>query len=609
MKKLKYWVGIVVGIGLLSLTWSFVGSVPPQTFAQTLATPTPLPLFALPNANFERAFTSGTLALLPSDGRTVISANMLSDSATIFAPAQNLILDEVPVGSDPRAVAITPDSNRAVVANRGDNTLSVINIQTLRESVVENTIPLGGVSPVAVVVGDNRYAYVALQDSNQIAIVDLDAGEVISHIETPPAPTGLALWGDFLYVTHFHSGDLSLIYLPQGRVIQTASTGNDTGLANAIVPDITRGIAYIPETRLNTGMENINYDAMAIPMVNTINLRDLQPQPGERVALDTADRPVNMPFAAALDRFAQRLYIVNAGSNDVTVIDLTTGFARAHVDVGSNPRGVLLNGDNSRLYVHNVLDNTITTIDTATLEVVNVLPISQLNIPADLLIGQQLFYSAANPQMSAGDTASCATCHFDGIGDGRVWHGFSQGAANTQPLFGLPETPPYTWLGTWDELADVELKIRAWQAGAGLIPDLSLTTQPGDIHAGLSPDLDSLTTYLVSLQPPDNPLTFDTETLERGEAVFAEQECASCHVGTVGTDLRQYDVGTGGTFDTPGLRWLWLSPPYLHDGRAETLRDVFMLEGDHQLLYDVPPEDIDALVAYLLAWVGEEVNR
>lgn len=67
----------------------------------------------------------------------------------------------------------------------------------------------------------------------------------------------------------------------------------------------------------------------------------------------------------------------------------------------------------------------------------------------------------------------------------------------------------------------------------------------------------------------------------------------------MGSDLQRYDVGTGGTFDTPSLRYLWISAPYFHDGSAATLEDVFTLPGAHQLALKVAPDDISALVAYL----------
>ena len=91
--------------------------------------------------------------------------------------------------------------------------------------------------------------------------------------------------------------------------------------------------------------------------------------------------------------------------------------------------------------------------------------------------------------------------------------------------------------------------------------------------------------------------------IARGAEIFAEQECVVCHVGSVGTNLQSYDVGTGApdqAFDTPSLRWLRWSAPYFHNGSAPSLRAVFELEGSHQLIYEVTPQDIDALVAYLL---------
>ena len=63
--------------------------------------------------------------------------------------------------------------------------------------------------------------------------VVIEARQVIGDIPTPPLPTGLAIWGDFLYVTHFWSGQVSLIYLPMRQVVETVSTGADTGLLRA----------------------------------------------------------------------------------------------------------------------------------------------------------------------------------------------------------------------------------------------------------------------------------------------------------------------------------------------------------------------------------------
>jgi hypothetical protein len=260
------------------------------------------------------------------------------------------------------------------------------------------------------------------------------------------------------------------------------------------------------------------------------------------------------------------------------------------------------------LFVHNVFDNTLTIIETRTLRVTDTLVISDLKIPVDQLIAQQLFYTAADPRMSRSSWVSCANCHFDGGSDGRVWQGFPDGPRRTPRLYHLLETGPYDWSASWDELADVELKIRSLQGGTGLIEDKAPAPAAGESNAKQSVDLDILTTYLATLDGPPPPAKPDMVLAKRGEGVFKTLGCDKCHVGAVATNLQMFDVGTGNsplekhgkTFDTPSLRWLWLGGPYFHDGSAATLRDVFSLPGTHQLTQTVLPKDIDALVAYLL---------
>lgn len=588
---------LVAGLGLVVIN---------PTLAQLTPQPTPLPLYALPNAQLNsRVFNTNTMAVT-GDGRTLVVANLVNNTVSIVSPGQSLLVAEIPTGIDPRTVTITPDDSRALVINRRDATLAVIG---LADQSIQMTIPLDTVLPYGVVTDDNNVAYVSAQGTDEILVVDLINQRVADRISVPDSPTGMALWGDFLYITHFWSGAVSLVYLPQRQIVSTVRSGLDTGLSQSIDIDITRGLAYLPQTRSNAQNRALTFDTIVFPVVNVFDLRDLVPQYRERIALDVIDQPVNMPFAVAVDRFREWLYVANAGSNDITAIDLANGRLRGHIEVDSNPRGLLLSPDNSKVYVHNTLDGTLTIIDANTLQILDSLPISNLTIPVDILIGAQLFYTAKDARLSADLRVSCANCHFDGQADGRTWIGFADGPRNTPLLYNLVETAPYTWSGTWDELADVELKIRDLAAGMGLI-DGEIFAPLGDPHSGLSLDLDTLVIYLTSLQEPLNPSQIDPERVTRGAVVFEEQNCAQCHVGPAGTNLEAYDVGTGKspleragtTFNTPALRGLWMSAPYFHDGSALTLKDVFALPGAHQLVLDVPPEDIEALVAYLLAW-------
>ncbi len=72
------------------------------------------------------------------------------------------------------------------------------------------------------------------------------------------------------------------------------------------------------------------------------------------------------PQGAVATPDGRKVYISNAASSSVTVIDVATGTASAPINVGnvgSNPLGAGLLPD-GKLYVPNLLDGTVTVIDT-----------------------------------------------------------------------------------------------------------------------------------------------------------------------------------------------------------------------------------------------------
>lgn len=57
-------------------------------------------------------------------------------------------------------------------------------------------------------------------------------------------------------------------------------------------------------------------------------------------------------------------------------------------------------------------------------------------------------------------------------------------------------------------------------------------------------------------------------------------------------------------YDVPTLVELWRTPPYLHNGRAATLREVLVdhnAADKHGDVSSLQPTEIDDLVAYLLS--------
>ena len=110
-----------------------------------------------------------------------------------------------------------------------------------------------------------------------------------------------------------------------------------------------------------------------------------------------------------------------------------------------------------------------------------------------------------------------------------------------------------------------------------------------------------------------------TPAAERGRQLFLSKEvgCASCHSGPYYTDstlekpYRLHDVGTGrhdpsekmGTkYDTPTLLGVYRTAPYLHDGKAATLREVLTTcnrEDKHGKTSHLQANEIDDLVEFL----------
>jgi cytochrome c peroxidase len=61
---------------------------------------------------------------------------------------------------------------------------------------------------------------------------------------------------------------------------------------------------------------------------------------------------------------------------------------------------------------------------------------------------------------------------------------------------------------------------------------------------------------------------------------------------------------TSKQYDTPTLRGVWATAPYLHDGSAKTIRDVLVTrnqQGKHGTIEGLSEQEIDALVEYVLS--------
>ena len=68
---------------------------------------------------------------------------------------------------------------------------------------------------------------------------------------------------------------------------------------------------------------NTQFDTTVFPKVSVIDLLTYNHESTEQISLPEVDRPVGLPWGAALAKDDHELWVVNSASNDVSVIDLT----------------------------------------------------------------------------------------------------------------------------------------------------------------------------------------------------------------------------------------------------------------------------------------------
>ncbi|MEM9193601.1 MAG: c-type cytochrome, partial [Myxococcota bacterium] len=346
--------------------------------------------------------------------------------------------------------------------------------------------------------------------------------------------------------------------------------------------------------------------------------------------------------AGAFSNRGDYLFLAMRGSRSIERYDILEGNPSGSiVDVGFAPDGLVLSADDRFLVVHASLSRELRVYDVSDFSrqptaITTFGLLESEPLDPEVLLGKQLFNDALDTRLAKDSYISCAHCHLDGVDDHRVWDftDRGEGLRNTISLTGRAGTGhgPIHWSANFDEIQDFEHDIRGPFLGTGLMSDAEFNTGTrnqtlGDPKAGVSGDLDALAAYVTSLNTHlPSPFRTDTGALTaeaaRGQTVFENLGCGGCHTGEFFTDSRfdatgepvLHDVGTlgpgsgqrlGGNLpglDTPTLRGLWHSAPYLHDGSAPTLRDVLVTRnpaGQHGATGSLTEDQLADLIAYL----------
>jgi YVTN family beta-propeller protein len=127
--------------------------------------------------------------------RNVYVANAGLSSVSVIDTATNRAGQEIGVGREPFAIAITPDGSRAYVTNFEDNNVSVINTAT--NQPVGNPIPVGEAPEGIAITPDGSRAYVTNRGDKSVSVINTATNQPLgSAISVNNQPAGIAIVPD-----------------------------------------------------------------------------------------------------------------------------------------------------------------------------------------------------------------------------------------------------------------------------------------------------------------------------------------------------------------------------------------------------------------------------
>jgi YVTN family beta-propeller protein len=144
------------------------------------------------------------------------SLSLAAASLILLAPvttpvfAAPAVVDTITVGESPYSVAFSPNGKTAYVANRADDTVSVITVATGNSS---NTITVGDYPQSVAFSPNGKTAYVANFSDDTVSVITVATDEETSTITVGNGPQSVAFSpnGKKAYVTDLDDGTVSVI--------------------------------------------------------------------------------------------------------------------------------------------------------------------------------------------------------------------------------------------------------------------------------------------------------------------------------------------------------------------------------------------------------------
>ncbi|HUG17691.1 MAG TPA: hypothetical protein VMM56_01865 [Planctomycetaceae bacterium] len=577
------------------------------------------------------ASSSSSLMQISSDGKLLVCTNRDNGTASVVDLATRQKLREITLGLHPEGVTFLGDSTKCATCVYGDDAIIFFDAAT---GEIEGRVdvfdePYGIVSSP-----DGSKVYACLDYPGQLVEIDAAARKILATHQLGKFPRGLAISadGNLIYATEYYTGNVISFDLRTKKLADEWTGVKTDNLARQIVLHPTLDRAYVPHIR--SKVDVAHGEGSIFPYVAVIKTKS-EPDDSKRkrIPMDSF-RGVTVtanPWECEVSPDGKTLYVVFGGTDDLFVCDILDDnyreiVYRGYLQTGKNPRAVKASPDGAHFYVYDSLDFQITEYDSSSLRVTERITVCDVPYSEEQQLGKALFYTALQP-MTGRRWISCSSCHPDSDSDGRTWQN-PEGLRNTPSLVGVAWTHPLHWSADRDETQDFEHTIRGpLMGGRGLVRG-RIHDSLGEPNARLSDALDALALYSNTHKVPLSPYTKNglSDAAKAGREIFLSEKtrCAECHKSPYFTDSnpafspKLHNVGTGEddpteimgpAYDTPTLLGVYRTAPYLHDGRAQTLKEVlttYNAKDKHGVTSHLSETEIDSLVEFLKALPFED---
>ncbi len=534
---------------------------------------------------------------------------------SIFSPDGKTLLRTILVDESPTGILL--DADKAyVTTNAATGHLQIISLETGKQ---ETAIATGSGACYPIFGPDKKHIYVCNQFQNTVSEVDPAIHQVIRSVKVLREPKS-ALFskdGEYLFVTNFlpaQRADVDYVAACVSVIRMSDFTKvKDIQLANG--SNALRGICMTPDGKYiyishNLGRFTVPTSQLQQGWMNTSAFSIIDVAKQEFIGAVVVDEPER--GAAGIWSIVcndETLFITHSGTHEISVIDhkamldkflnypnksmldydlrFLYGLRKRIPLEGNGPRKMIM--ENGKLYIPTYFADILNIVDAQTCEIAT----ANLNPDREESAenkGERYFNDASHCFQN---WQSCNGCHpGDARTDGMNWDLMNDGVGNSKNckslLFSHP-TPPSMISGIRET---AEWAVRA---GFKFIQFFDITEE----------DAVCVDAYLKSLRPVSSPYLVDGELSDlakEGRKIFEKLNCTECHSGPYYTDLKMHRIGEDIEFekgwDTPTLREVWRTAPYLFDGRAATMEEVFEIHK-HGIDKKVSKKEIKALTEYV----------